>query len=61
MLNEVHLFLKTILKNTIFERKTYFVGGCVRDFYREKQANDIDIVIELKDGSKNYQILFLSL
>lgn len=52
MLNEIHLFLKTILTNSEFDGKTFFVGGCVRDFYREKPAHDIDIVVELKNGSK---------
>ena len=32
MIKEIHLFLKTILTNTEFEGKTYFVGGCVRDY-----------------------------
>ena len=52
MIKEIHLFLKTILSNTEFEGKTYFVGGCVRDFYRDKNAHDIDIVIDMQNGAK---------
>jgi poly(A) polymerase len=52
MLNEIHLFLKTILSETKFEGKTYFVGGCVRDHFRGTKAHDIDIVVDMKDGAK---------
>ena len=52
MIREIHLFLKTILTNTEFEGKTYFVGGCVRDFYRDIKAHDVDIVVDMKDGAK---------
>ena len=52
MIKEIHLFLKTILANTEFEGKTYFVGGCVRDYYRDIKAHDVDIVVDMKDGAK---------
>ena len=52
MIKEIHLFLKTILTNTEFEGKTYFVGGCVRDYYRDIKAHDVDIVVDMKDGAK---------
>lgn len=52
MIREIHLFLKTILSDTEFEGKTYFVGGCVRDFYRDIKAHDVDIVVDMKDGAK---------
>ena len=51
MIKEIHNFLKNILIDTEFNGKTYFVGGCVRDFYRDSPAHDIDIVVELENGS----------
>ena len=52
MINEIHILLKQLLKNTKFANNTYFVGGCVRDYYREVNANDIDIVVSLENGAK---------
>lgn len=52
MLKDIHLLLKTILTDTKFENKTYFVGGCVRDYYRDVKAHDVDIVVDMKDGAK---------
>ena len=53
MLTEVHLFLRTILLNTKFVRKTFFVGGSVRDHIRDKKAHDIDVVVDMLDGAKD--------
>lgn len=52
MIKEIHNFLKNILADTEFEGKTYFVGGCVRDYYRDVKAHDVDIVVDMKDGAK---------
>ena len=51
MLKEIHIFLRTILSDTIFKDNIYFVGGCVRDFYRDKPAHDIDIVVNDEYGA----------
>ena len=51
MLNELHLFLKSVLGNTKFVGITYFVGGCVRDHFLEKLAHDVDIVIDKENGA----------
>jgi len=52
MLKEINQFFKSILTGTKFENKTYFVGGCVRDHFRGVKAHDIDIVVDMKNGSK---------
>jgi len=46
----IRIKLKTALKGTEFYGKTYIVGGFVRDLLQKKQSNDIDLVVELKDG-----------
>ena len=38
------------IKGSEFEGHTYFVGGCVRDYYMGNPANDIDVVVDLLDG-----------
>lgn len=53
MIIEVHKFLSKILKNDqFFNGKTFFVGGSVRDHFRNEKAHDVDIVINQKDGAK---------
>lgn len=42
--------LEELLKNSIFEDKVYYVGGCVRDLILGKPVKDIDIVVEMKNG-----------
>lgn len=42
--------LEKWLKNSIFEDKVYYVGGCVRDLILGKPVKDIDIVVELRNG-----------
>jgi poly(A) polymerase len=42
--------LESLLKNTMFEDKVYYVGGCVRDLILGKPVKDIDIVVEMKNG-----------
>ena len=37
--------LEKWLKNSIFEDKVYYVGGCVRDLILGKPVKDIDIVV----------------
>lgn len=42
--------LERWLKNSMFEDKVYYVGGCVRDLILGKPVKDIDIVVEMKNG-----------
>lgn len=51
-LNEIRVFLKTVLKKEEISKNVYFVGGCVRDYLRGKKPSDIDIVVNQEDGSK---------
>ncbi len=38
------------IKGTLFENKTYIVGGYVRDHVMGKTSKDMDIVVELENG-----------
>jgi tRNA nucleotidyltransferase/poly(A) polymerase len=42
--------LKTLVKDTAFEGKTYLVGGCIRDMILGKPVKDIDIVVDMPNG-----------
>ena len=58
MIEEVHKFLKNIIKdNEFFQDNTFFVGGCVRDYYRGVKAHDVDIVINQKGGAEKLAFL----
>lgn len=48
----IRLFLADKLAGTQFEGKTYFVGGCERDRILNNNINDIDIVVEIKNGAQ---------
>jgi len=48
----IRLFLADKLAGTQFEGKTYFVGGCERDRILNNEINDIDIVVEIKNGAQ---------
>lgn len=50
-LEEIRILLKNILKETNLFDKVYFVGGCVRDYIRNENPKDIDIVINHNKGS----------
>ena len=52
IITELNLFFKEILSETEFAGKTYFVGGCVRDFYRDLNPHDIDIVVNMNSGAE---------
>ena len=45
------IFIPILEFDNELKEKSYFVGGCVRDYLRQKTPNDIDIVINIKDGS----------
>lgn len=42
--------LASLIKNTIFEGKTYIVGGAVRDLMMKKDIKDIDVVVNIQGG-----------
>lgn len=50
MLKKIRAILNNAAKNTEFEGKVYFAGGCVRDELLGRKTNDIDITVELPDG-----------
>lgn len=39
-----------LIKGSIFEGKTYLVGGSVRDYVMGKASNDYDLTVEMEDG-----------
>ncbi|HPH94203.1 MAG TPA: CCA tRNA nucleotidyltransferase, partial [Candidatus Cloacimonas sp.] len=52
-LNELRLFLWELIQNSEFADKSYFAGGCVRDFILNPYAtikSDVDICVELPEG-----------
>jgi len=52
-LNELRLFLKELIQDSEFADKSYFAGGCVRDFILNPAAiiiGDVDICVELSEG-----------
>jgi len=51
-LKEVERLLKVVLKGTPFARKTFGVGGYVRDEVLGIPSKDLDIVVEMRDGAK---------
>jgi len=59
---EVEKLLSVLLRKTVFEGKTYAVGGYVRDEYLDLEPKDLDIVVDLEDGSeKIVQFIFSQL
>lgn len=54
MTNETFLkvvdFLKENIALSVFQNKTYIVGGAVRDFFICKEIKDIDLVVEMPNG-----------
>lgn len=42
--------LANLIKNTVFEGKTYIVGGAVRDLYMQREIKDIDVVVNIQGG-----------
>ena len=52
-LNDLRLFLGELIQNSEFASKSYFAGGCVRDFILNPAADingDVDICVELSGG-----------
>lgn len=47
---EIQDYLAWAIKNTIFEGKTYIVGGAVRDFIMGREIKDIDVVVNVQGG-----------
>jgi putative nucleotidyltransferase with HDIG domain len=42
--------LASLIKNTIFEGKTYIVGGAIRDLLMNREIKDIDVVVNIQGG-----------
>lgn len=55
------IFLKEILKDTAFQNITYVSGGYVRDQVMGIQSNDLDLVVQAKNGSKQLSDFLLNL
>jgi len=49
---EFERLMKTFLKGTPYQNKVHGVGGYVRDEFLGLDAKDLDVVVEIKDGSK---------
>lgn len=47
---EIIEYIKTIIKDSIFENHCYAVGGSVRDFVMKNEIKDIDICIDIENG-----------
>jgi hypothetical protein len=45
---------QNIIKDSNFMNHVYFVGGCVRDNLLRRDIKDIDIVVDLPDGGKQF-------
>lgn len=46
----IRSYLMKILLSTEFFGKVYCVGGCVRDYVRDEEIKDIDLVVEMEGG-----------
>ena len=51
IVDDVRYLIRQVIKNNDFAYRTYFVGGCVRDYVRGKDPHDIDIVVNIPNGS----------
>jgi tRNA nucleotidyltransferase/poly(A) polymerase len=47
---ELTAYIKELIRGSVFEDKTYLVGGCVRDELLGRPSKDIDIVVALPSG-----------
>ena len=47
---EIKEALSKLIKNTVFEGKTYIVGGAVRDLYMGRDIKDVDVVVNIQGG-----------
>lgn len=54
-------FLQVLLKNTTFDNITYVSGGYVRDFVKGIESNDLDLVVQAKQGAKQLSDFILNL
>lgn len=48
--------LQKTIKNTVFENKVYYVGGCVRDLILGREPRNIDIVVNKECGGIEFAI-----
>lgn len=52
-LMQFRIHLAELIENTEFSGKAGFVGGAVRDMLLQREATDLDILVELPDGGIN--------
>lgn len=52
IVDDIRYLIKQVIKDNEFACKTYFVGGCVRDYVCGKDPKDIDIIVNIENGSK---------
>ena len=60
ILNDVKVLIKNAIKDKSIEFNCYFVGGCVRDFLRNKDPKDIDIVVDSEHGSHKLALILFN-
>ena len=51
VIEKVRNLIKDVIQGELSD-KCYFVGGCVRDYILGKDPNDIDIVVNVRKGSR---------
>lgn len=52
IVDDIRYLVRQVIKDNEFAYRTYFVGGCVRDYVCGKDPKDIDIVVNVENGSK---------
>lgn len=54
-------FLSNVLSGTSFQQITYVSGGYVRDYVKNIESNDLDLVVQYKNGAKQLSDFLISL
>ena len=57
IVDDVRYLIRQVIKNNEFAFRTYFVGGCVRDYVLGKNPNDIDVVVNIEGGAKKLSFM----
>lgn len=52
--NDILEYLKSLIRNTVWENHLYAVGGCVRDEFLGREINDVDLAVDLPDGGVKF-------
>ena len=51
VVDDVRYLIRQVIKQNDFAYRTYFVGGCVRDYILGKNPSDIDVVVNIEGGA----------